>query len=202
MFNSTFPTVLTWTTQHGYPLIFLVMVAEGHVIISAMSFAVTFGYFNLWIIFLLGFMGDIVGDFLWYGIGYFGGKPMVKKFGHIFRVSEERMERLRLFLERHPGKALAVIKFSPFIPAPGLILVGFSRMNVKKFFSTISAIIIPKTIFFMALGYFFGNAFTALYRYIKNGLYAAAIILVLAWVVFHIYKQFGTKVSEQIEGKE
>ena len=197
--NDTFPIILQWVTQHGYPLIFLVMIAEGPVTTAACSFAATFGYFSLPIIFLLSFMGDIVGDFIWYGVGYFGGAPMIKKFGHFFKVSPDKIEKLRTFFERHPGKTLAVIKFSPLIPAVGLIMVGSSRMSIKKFIKNISIIILPKTLLFMAMGYFFGNIFNVLYKYIKNGLYALGIVTAAAWLVIYAYKKFEAGFSEKLE---
>lgn len=194
--SGTFPVILQWVTGHGYPLIFLVMVLEGPVTTAACSFAATFGYFSLPMIFFLSFMGDIVGDFIWYGVGYYGGAPMIKKFGHFFRVSPEKMEKLRAFFEKHPGKTLAVIKFSPVIPATGLIMIGASKMSIKKFLTNIAIIIIPKTILFMALGYFFGNIFNALYKYIKNGLYALAIVIMVVWIAVYVYRRFENKVTK------
>ncbi len=141
----TFESVLQWVLHNGYPIIFLGMIIEGPTIIAAASFATTMGYFNLWIIFLLGIFGDIVGDFIWFTVGYFGRITVIKRFGHFFGVSEERMEKLKNLLEKHPGKIIAAIKLSPLVPVPGLIVAGSSHMSPKKFAKIITLIILPKT---------------------------------------------------------
>lgn len=175
------------------------MVLEGHITITAMSFAITFGYFNFGIIFILAFLGDIVGDFIWYAIGRFGTIAFINRFGHIFKSSEKRVKTLNYFFEKHPIKTLMAIKLSPIIPMPGLIIAGSSGMSVKKFFISISIIIIPKTLLFMALGYFFGNAYSTLSNYINNALYAIGIIIILAWLTFYGYRKLTKRFSEKLE---
>lgn len=199
LLNQTFPVILTWATQHGYPIIFLLMVVEGQILTAAMAFANTFGYFSLPAIFLLAFFGDIVGDLMWYAIGYYGSAPLIRRFGHLFKVKPEQMEKLRHFFEKHPGKSLVVIKFSPILPAPGLIMAGSSRMSFRKFITVISVIIVPKTLLFMALGYFFGNIFGTLYKYVKNGLYIVVILVLVVWLAVYLYRKWSGKFSEKLE---
>ncbi|OGZ33912.1 MAG: hypothetical protein A2174_03435 [Candidatus Portnoybacteria bacterium RBG_13_41_18] len=197
--SGTFETVLQWVLHNGYPIIFLGMIIEGPTIIAAASFATTMGYFNLWIIFLLGIFGDIVGDFLWYTVGYFGRITVIKRFGHFFGVSEERMEKLRILLEKHPGKIIAAIKLSPLVPVPGLIVAGSSHMSPKKFATIITIIILPKTILFMALGYFFGKIYNTIIGYVNDGIYAIGIILIMGYLAHYIYKKAAGKISKNLE---
>ena len=199
--NQAFPIIFEWVTHHGYPLIFLLMVAEGQVTTAAASFAASYGYFSLPVIFILAFFGDIVGDFLWYGVGYFGSTALIKKFGHAFGATPEKIDRLHRFFEKHPGKSLVVIKFSPILPVPGLIMVGSSRMSIRKFATRISAIIVPKTLLFMSLGYFFGKIFDLIYAYVKNGLYAVSAVIAIFWIIFYAYRKAGAKISEKIESE-
>ncbi len=198
-FSITFDSVLQWVLHNGYPIIFLGMVIEGPTIIAAASFAATMGYFDLWIIFLLGIFGDIVGDFIWFTVGYFGRITVIKRFGHFFGVSDERMEKLKALLEKHPGKIIAAIKLSPLVPVPGLIVAGSSHMSPKKFAKIITLIILPNTILFMALGYFFGKIYDKISSYINNSLYAIGVLLIAGYLAHYIYKKIAGKISKNLE---
>jgi len=197
--SGTFDTVLQWVLHNGYPIIFLGMIIEGPTIIAAASFAATMGHFNLWIIFFLGIFGDIVGDFIWFGLGYFARITVVRRFGHFFSVSDERMDKLKNLLEKHPGKILAAIKLSPFIPLPGLVIAGSSHMSPKKFAKIITIIILPKTILFMALGYFFGKIYNTIIGYINNSFYAIGMLLIAGYFIHYIYKKAAGKISKNLE---
>ena len=86
-FNASFANVLQWVLHNSYPVIFLGMVIEGPTIIAAISFAATLGYFSLQTIFILAILGDLVGDCIWYSLGYFARKTIIKKYGHFSSVS-------------------------------------------------------------------------------------------------------------------
>jgi len=197
--SGTFTVVLQWVLQNGYPILFLGMIIEGPTVIAAASFAVTLGYFNLAIIFVLAVLGDLVGDFIWYVLGYFGRATVIEKYGHFFGASEKQMEKLRKLLEKHPGKILLAIKLSPLLPVPGLIMAGSTHMSPKKFAATIAAIILPKTVLFMAVGYYFGQAYDGIARYLNNGIYAIGIILVAGYLIHCIYKKVSTRIAVKLE---
>jgi len=197
--SGTFSTVLQWVIHNGYPIMFVAMIFEGPMLAAAASFAARLGYFNLGIIFLLVVLSDIVGDFLWFGIGYLGRVSVIRRFGRYFGASEERMEKLKILFERHPMKMITAIKLAPLLPVPGLIVAGSSHMSPRKFLSVIVAIILPKTILFMALGYFSGYAYDAISKYVENGIYGLVIIAVLIYLAFRLYKNVAARISRKLE---
>lgn len=197
--NANFATILHWLTHHSYPVMLLGMIVEGPIITSAAAFATTLGYFNLAIIFGLAIMGDVIGDLLAYSIGYIGRITVVRKFGNRFGISEEKMEKLKHLFEKHPGKILLAIKLSPFLPVPGIITIGSTHLPFKKFILIDALIILPKTLIFVLLGYFFGHAYDRIYKYLNNGAYAFLIILVIASLVYYAYKKFTAKISKNLE---
>lgn len=197
--SGTFSTVLQWVIHNGYPIMFVGMVIEGPVLTAAAAFATTLGYFNLGMIFLLAVAGDIVGDFIWYILGYFGRLTVINRFGNYFGASPERMEKLRTLFEKHPGKIITAVKLSPFLPAPGLIVAGSSHMSPKKFMFVIASIILPKTILFMAMGYFFGYSYDAISSYVNNGIFALVVVFVVAYLIFYLYKRVTDRVSRELE---
>jgi membrane-associated protein len=199
--TGTFSAVLKWIIHNGYPIIFLSAVIDGTTTTAAASFAATQGYFNLAYVFVLVLLGEIVGDFVWYTVGYFGRMALVKKSSRLFGLSEEKMEKLKKIIEKHPIKIIAAIKLSPFVPVPGLIVVGSSHLPPKKFVIIIGSIILPKTLLFIGAGYFFGHAYEKIYSYINNGIVAVIILAVVGFIFYRLYRNFSKKVSDKLEGK-
>ena len=197
--NISFANVLQWVLHNSYPVIFLGMVIEGPTIIAAASFAATLGYFNLQTIFILAILGDLIGDFIWYILGYFARKTVIQKYGGFFGASAARMEKIKSLLEKHPKKILLAIKLSPLIPVPGLIAVGSSKMSLKKFVPIIILIILPKTILFMSVGYFFGRFYDKISTYLNGSLYALGLIFLAIFLIQYVYKKGATLVSKELK---
>lgn|SRR3989344_9630937 len=78
---TSFNGTLEWVIAGGYMLMFVGMLAEGAIIAAAASFAAALGYFNIWIVFILAMLGDLVADFGLYGVGYFSRIAVVENTG-------------------------------------------------------------------------------------------------------------------------
>jgi len=200
LLNGALPEILSWVTQHGYPFIFFLMVFEGQATIVVSSFAANLGYFDITTIFILAFLSDIVADCVWYAVGHYGSKALIKKFGHLFGTNG-RIKRLGRFFAKHPGKTLAVIKCSPFIAVPGILMIS-SSISFKKFIKIALIIIVPKTIFLVALGYFFGGAYELIRLYINNTFFALIIIIAFAWLIMLLYKDISFRLSKKLERED
>jgi membrane protein DedA with SNARE-associated domain len=198
--NSDFTATLQWLVRNGYVLMFIAMIVEGPLVIMAASFAASQGYFSVLIVFLLAVCGDMIGDSVWFITGYFGRQAIPSRLRNRLGISEERLQRLKSLLERHPAKTLAAIKISPLTPIPGLLIAGGSHMSRKKFAVTISLIIIPKTVLFVALGYFFGHAYNKVSIFVNSATYALLIVVVLAILCYYGYRRFAKRIAEKIQG--
>jgi len=196
--SQSFPVILQWVIHNGYLLTFVIMVIEGPMITVAAAFAASLGYFNIFLIFLIAFLGDIVGDFIWYIVGYFGRLAIINKYGRYFGASAERIEKLRKLLEKHSVKILLGIKISPVAPILGLIIVGNSHFPYKRFVKIVSLISIPKTMFFVLSGYFFGYSYTVIAKYISNGVYGLLIVLAVTFLVLFFYREIAKKIAKKL----
>jgi membrane protein DedA with SNARE-associated domain len=196
---TSFSAAFEWVIAHGYILMFFAMLIEGPVVTAAASFAVAFGYFNLFIIFVLSLLGDIVADVIYYAIGYFSRISVVERFGHYFGLTYERMDRIEKLLNNHPTKTLIALKLTPILPTPGLMIVGTTKMPLKKFVTLCSFIIIPKTVFFMLVGYYFGATYDILIkRFEKGGLIIILIVFLIA-IIYYSFNKLSTYIARRIE---
>ncbi len=168
-------------------------------ITSAAAFAAALGYFNIFIVLALSVAGDLVGDFIYYGIGYFGRVKFVEKYGHHVGLTERRLKHMERLIKKHPKKTLAAVKLAPILPAPGLMMVGAARMPVTRYTWITFLVTLPKTILFMLLGYYFGAAYDGISRVFENGQYFILIAVGIIVVSFYAYKKLSAVVSTRLE---
>ena len=187
--GSGFGNALSYVIAGGYIIMFVGMIFEGPVITAAAAFAAALGYFNIFYVLLLAILGDLVADVAYYCIGYFGRIAVVEKYGHRFGLSTARMEHLERLLHRHPGKTLLVLKLIPGIATPGLMMVGATHMKPRRFASICTAIILPKVLLFMTLGYYFGSMYDAISKYVDNAEYFIVFAIIAILVIYYIYSK-------------
>lgn len=193
---SSFGVVLQWVIAHGYPLMFLAMCLEGPTVTAAATFAVSLGYFDIWVVFALSLLGDIVPDMVYYAVGFFGGGRLAEAIGKKIGVTERRMETIRKKVTRHGGKTVAILKYTPLLAAPGLMLVGAAKMSIARYLFFVAAVTLQKTLLFMAIGYFLGQAYNV-GTYIQYGALVPFVLIVGYFSAAFVYK----KVSERIAHK-
>ena len=196
---TSFSGALAWARGAGYLLMFVAMVIEGPVITAAAAFGAALGYFNIFIVFILSVAGDLVGDFIYYGIGYFGRVNFVEKYGHHIGLTKKRMKHMERLIEEHPKKTLTAIKLAPMLPAPGLMMIGAVRMPFSRYTWMTLLVALPKTILFMLLGYYFGRSYDSITAYFQNGEYFLLVAVVAIVLAFYFYKQISTRISTRLE---
>lgn len=179
-----FQGTVEWVLHHGYSLLFLLMLIEGPVVTAAGAFAAALHYFDIWIILLLSVLANLIPDVIYYAIGYWGRARVLEKYGHYVGITPERIALVEKLATEHSGKALLAIKIIPFLATPGLIVVGASRMDIKKYVWWCTIITLPTSIIYLVLGFYFGAAYSTFDHYLHIGGYviAAAIIVVIAFV--------------------
>jgi membrane-associated protein len=196
---SSFSSTVNWVLAHGYWIIFLGMLVEGPIVTAAAGMAAALGYFNAYEIFLLALAGDIVPDVLYYAIGYWGRLSLVEKFGHKVGLTNERMERMAHLLHTHPWKTLLAIKLTPIVPTTGLMIVGVTKMPLKKYIFISSLIILPKTIMFELIGYFFGRQYDVWEHYVSNASYLVVIGIGLIVLISFLWNKYMAGLATKVE---
>lgn len=195
---TNFQQVFQWVLSHGYPLMFLAMCIEGPTVTAAATFGVTLGYFNPFIVFTLSVFGDIIPDAIYYGIGRWGRLSFVKKFGKRFGLNEKKILEMEQHIKYRGGRTVAVLKYTPILSTPGLMLVGALKMEWWKYIWFVFIVTLQKTLTFMALGYFFGRAYD-IGKYIKYGALLPFVFIIIYFIFAFIYKRISQRIAGKIE---
>ncbi len=196
---SDFSIVFKWVISHGYLLVFLAALIEGPSVTAAGAFAAKLGYFNIYIIFLISVLGNLIPDIVLYAVGFWGRISLVDRYGKHFKLSEERISKIERLMERHAGKTLLVVKLIPFLAIPGLMIAGATRMPIKKYIYLSTLIILPTSLAFLLVGYYMGAAYNRLSGYTDYAGYLVAGMIIIFVLVSYVWKKILAKLSHKIE---
>jgi len=147
---------------------------------------------SLFIIGLAGAVGATLGAFFGYGIGYFGGQPIIERYGHFFGFSWNEIEK---FSVKMKGKitdeaALILSRAIPIVPlSPISLFAGLIRINPIKFAICTFIGTVPRFFILGLLGWLAGEAYIKLAEII--GFYETfTLMLIIAFIIILIvYKR-------------
>ncbi len=194
-----FPHLFQWAVAHGYFLMFIVMLIEGPTITSAGAFAAKLGYFNIYFVFLLSVLGNLLPDILFYVIGYWGRGGLVDRFGHYFKLDKNKIKHLEILMEYHAGKTLFAAKMLPFMAVPGLMTAGLVKMPFKKYAAISTVIILPTSLMFLLIGYYAGAAYNTWSQNITNASYLLGGIVILFIIASYAWKKITACIANKVE---
>jgi membrane protein DedA with SNARE-associated domain/membrane-associated phospholipid phosphatase len=129
----------------------------------------------------------VAGDLTSFFLGRRLGRSFLVKHGPRVQITEERLEQVERFFDRHGGKAILIGRFVGLVRAIAPFLAGSSGMPLRRFvpYDVVGAGLWGST--FVLLGYIFWQSFSQLVDYAKKGALAlgAVIVLVVAivWLV-------------------
>jgi membrane protein DedA with SNARE-associated domain len=77
--------------------------------------------------------GAILGDNVGFAIGWWGGYPLLRRFGRYIRLDEPRLKVGRYIFMRHGGKVVFFGRFVSILRAYAAFLAGTNRMRWWRF---------------------------------------------------------------------
>ncbi len=83
--------------------------------------------------------GAIGGNCIGFGIGWFGGYPLLRRFGKYVRLNEPQVKVGRYIFARHGTKVVFFGRFVSILRTYLAFLAGANRMPVLRFLAAITA---------------------------------------------------------------
>jgi membrane protein DedA with SNARE-associated domain len=195
----TLAGLVPWIIANGYWLFFIAAVIEGSLVTTAAGVVAGLGFFNIFLVFLVSMVADLVGDFIYYFIGRSSRNVLHSKFFRFFGMNAERIKELERIIHTHTTKALLLIKLSPLIGPPGLISVGAVRVPLRKFFKTTLAITACKAVFFGLLGFLSAKSYLGISKFLSHGSYVIIAIAAIVIFIHILYRRFTKRLTDTLE---
>lgn len=188
-----------WIVIHGYLIFLIIAIVEGPFATMAAGVAAGLGYFNVYIIIALALLGDIIGDFIFYGIGYAIKGITHSRLLRYLGLTQKRIDYVEKILHNHMFKTVVLIKISPMIGPFGLIIIGASRASFKKFIISALIVSIPKTVIYVLIGYFSAETYLKLSKFFAQGQYVFWGAIVCLAVCYFVYMKIMKLITSKLE---
>ena len=160
------------------------------VIMPFSGFLVFEGKFSFWLVVFWGTMGNLIGSAIAYFIGFYGGRPLVEKYGKYILLSHSDLELAERWFQKYGSLSIFFSRILPvartFISFPA----GVAKMNFFKFsvYTTVGSAI--WSVFLTYVGFFGGENWSKIEVYFKKFDWFIGIlgILGIGWFIYHKLK--------------
>jgi membrane protein DedA with SNARE-associated domain len=156
------------------------------------------------LIVLPGSVASTLGAYIGYGIGYLGGKPLLRRFERFLGFGWRDVEALEKHF--HSGRVNVLIFFLRALPIFPLSLIsaaaGLIRLPLKRFSFWTFCGTIPRCLFLGYLGWWIGETYRHVAFGIDNAETLVSIILIVAilalnfWIRARVRKRVLKRGSE------
>jgi len=194
--NSITGPIVEWAANligsWGLPGVFFLMVLESacipvpsEAIMPFAGFAASQGDMSLWLAIAAGVAGNLVGSWIAYAVGLYGGRPFVDRWGKYVLLSHHKLEVSERWFEKYGAAAVFFSRMLPIVRTFISLPAGAARMPFWKF--TIYTVLgcIPWVIMLA----YVGLALEANWRHIQDYLHhadyvvAAVIVAGIVWLI-------------------
>ena len=140
--------VVTWLSalvmrtieSSGYLGVTVLMILESanipipsEIIMPFSGFLVTRGIFVLWLLIVVGALGNLVGSLLSYYLGVYGGRKFLEKYGRFIFIHKRDIELADKLFARWGSSVVFFSRILPIVRTFISFPAGIARMNIWKF---------------------------------------------------------------------
>jgi membrane protein DedA with SNARE-associated domain len=132
--------VIAVISQLGYAGIALLMAIESacvpipsEIIMPFSGFLVFKGTLSLWGVALAGALGCVVGSWLAYAVGAWGGRPLAERYGKYILLSSHDLDLADRWFERYGEITIFVGRLLPVVRTFIALPAGIARMPLWRF---------------------------------------------------------------------
>lgn len=139
---------------------------------------------NLPLTVLAGALGATLGALIAYAIGYYGGRPLLERWGRYLAITEADLVRTERFFERHGGKAAFFGRMVPVVRSLVSFAAGVARMRLVPFTVYTFFGSLPWTFLLVLAGMQLGANWAEIGSVLKRFEYAILGVMALAVLAF------------------
>lgn len=190
MFEQATLLIIRIIEETGYGGIFLLMALEGsflpipsEIILPFSGYLVAQGKFSLWLVALMGALGNIVGTLGTYALARHGGLPLLHRYGKYVLVTRHDINAAQRLFAKHGARIIFVTRLFPgirgFLPIPA----GIAKMPLVPFVAYVFVGSFVWSLFLAYAGVLVGEHWERFARYAHEaGTVLVGVMLVgVAW---------------------
>jgi membrane protein DedA with SNARE-associated domain len=197
MMQSIIDALVQWATHligaWGLPAVFFLMLLESacipvpsEAIMPFAGFAVSEGTMTLLGITVAGVAGNVIGSWIAYWVGLYGGRPFIDKYGKYILLRHHHVELAERWFAKYGAATVFFTRCLPIVRTFISLPAGIARMPFWKFTLYTLLGCIPWVFFLGWLGTRLGENWEKIRPYLHYADYAvvAALVVVVVWAVW------------------
>lgn len=189
----SFPEIFALILQYKYFFLFPVTVLEGPIITVIAGFFVSQGALNFLLTYLVVVTGDLTGDIFFYYLGKYGRLKLIDRWGHYFGANRERVNKLMEQMQKNTAKVMITGKIIEGTGALVQMTAGAAHIKFRQFFILNLIPTLPKSLLYLLLGFYFGQAYVVIAKYLDYASYIAVIAIAIFIVIYILIKKYIIK---------
>lgn len=195
--------VIQIMNQAGYPGIFFLMLLEGMLLPVPSEVVMALGGYLAFsnpglppvlgipafiVVLIAGSVGNLIGAYIAYMIGDYGGIPLIRRYGKYVMLKEDTVDTVQRWFEKYGPMSVFLTRLVPIFRTFISIPAGIARMDKKRFLSYTFLGAVIWDSFLVYLGWKFGQHWQEIlgtftkYTYVS----VAAIALLFAYFIYRV----------------
>ncbi|MCX6048616.1 MAG: DedA family protein, partial [Chloroflexi bacterium] len=192
------------TIRHGgwpelgiwsYVLLAVLVATEGPITTLIGAAAAAAGYLDIWYVLLAAATGNVLGDTLWYTVGYISKIQTIYRYGNWLGLRNHHVERIELEMQSHAAKLIILSKISYGLIVPTLVAAGLARVPWRKWFPAVLAAEMIWTITLVAIGFHAAGAISRVGHSLQI-IGIAVFVLVMITIFWYVRRIFRRSAHE------
>jgi len=189
--------IINTISATGYLGITMLMAIESaaiplpsEIIMPFSGYLVSQGNFNFWWVSIWGAIGNVLGSVVAYAVGFWGGRPLVEKYGKYVLIRKHELDRADSWFKNY---GQSTVFFSRLLPAVRTFIslpAGMAKMNLSKFVLYTFAGSFPWSVGLTYVGYRLGGEWERIRSYFHRfDLVIGLVVLVcIGWWIMRMMK--------------
>lgn len=139
--------------------------------------------------------GATIGSFVTYALGYWGGKPVLEKWGKYIGVPWHKIEKVhdRLLKTEKDEWFLFIVRAVPFFPSIAInVVCGLIRMPKARYAIATFWGSLVRAFIYAFVGWYLGGAYRKYAHFFgrfERSILVVIVLSVVAYIVWRIYKK-------------
>jgi membrane protein DedA with SNARE-associated domain len=169
---------------YKYTALFFITVVEGPLITMVAGYLASQGMINFAWAYVLIVIADLLGDSMYYGLGYWSRLRIVTRFSRFAKVSIPTAKKMESLFQKHAVRTMLIAKLTHAAGMPFLVGAGLAKIDFKKFLLANAIATFPKSLTFLLIGYYYGEATVSISRYLEYSTWIAVILMAVTVFVY------------------
>lgn len=146
---------------------------------------------------IAGTIGGVLAQLFLYWLGYYGGRPMVEKYGKYILIKKSHLDVAEKWFQRYGTGVIFGARFIPVVRHAISIPAGLAKMSATRFTILTTLAVIPWSIAFLMLGEKLGSNWASVKEVSSEYVGEIAIAVVVIFILYFGFQFWSKKKKEK-----